>query len=137
MKRSVNILLLAVLVVGFAAGCTQNTDDAPVIHNYPLPPPPDTNKPNEPNHPTFSWPAVNGAISYDIQVSLSVTFADSVTTTQSSSTNSITWAPVLQFSRIYFWRVRAVSIGGTGDWSDYTMFTTEFNALSDEARGPR
>jgi hypothetical protein len=55
--------------------------------------------------PTFSWTSVAG-MTYDVQVSLSSTFANELIYT--SATNSMEWAQTLM-NGTYFWRVRSVS----------------------------
>jgi hypothetical protein len=42
-----------------------------------------------------------------------------------SSENTFTVPNPLEFATIYFWRVKAVNIGGESDWSPVVTFTTE------------
>ena len=65
----------------------------------------------------FSWAAISGAISYDIDISRDPTFA-SIDFTANVATTSYTPASALLSGTFYYWRVRAVNVCGS------TSFTT-------------
>jgi hypothetical protein len=81
----------------------------------------------------FSWDPVAGATSYEIQIvaasangSADWTGATTYTTTDNAFAN----IPGLDYSTVYYWRVRAVNNGVHGAWST-CLFTT-----IDEAAAP-
>ena len=121
----------------FLAGCSNgdNSLASTKTKEWPQPPTP-TSSLNVPHSPTFKWTAVVGATGYEVQMNNSYTFPDLSTVIQSSATNSITWEPFLLFSRIYYWRWRAITPDGFSPWSTPTIYTTELNPLSDEGRAP-
>ncbi len=74
--------------------------------------------------PTLQWTGVTLAISYDVNVSTSSTFATLVVE-KNVTTTSYTVSPSLQASTKYYWRVRANAVeGGAGPWSSVSFFTT-------------
>jgi hypothetical protein len=73
--------------------------------------------------PTFTWDRVEGAESYDLQVSLNLAFtnlATSITTRQNTFTPTGTY----DSNRTYYWRVRAIRNGVPAQnyWSDIKPF---------------
>jgi photosystem II stability/assembly factor-like uncharacterized protein len=73
--------------------------------------------------PTFTWETVNGATSYNIQVSKTSSFSSTIvnaTMTSPSYTAAKAFAP----KTTLYWRVRTNSSSGTSDWSDVYSFTT-------------
>jgi subtilisin-like proprotein convertase family protein len=74
--------------------------------------------------PTYTWGAVSGATSYDIQIATDAGFSTIVTST-SVATNSYTQSPALSNNTTYYWRVRAVNSCGNGTYSTTFSFTTQ------------
>ena len=75
----------------------------------------------QPLNPSLSWAAVTGAAEYDVQVASDAGFSNLV---HQSTTSSTHMSLVLQPSTSYWWRVRAKSPCGIGDWSAARQFTT-------------
>ena len=70
----------------------------------------------------FSWSAVDGATSYKFQVSTTSTFATTVSSQDSLSSNA--FGPVaLAANTSYFWRVQAVNAQGNSAWVVGTFAT--------------
>ncbi len=79
--------------------------------------------------PTLTWSAVSDAISYDVQVARTATFAVVVaqgTGILAPATAFDVPADVLVASATYFWRVRVTTAGGTSRWSMLAFFRTPF-----------
>jgi large repetitive protein len=81
---------------------------------------------NVPRKPTFTWEAVDGAVSYTIQVSTGSEFG---TLLVNATTGNLFYTPVnnLPANRLLYWRVRAnAPTGGNGPsaWST-SSFTTD------------
>jgi hypothetical protein len=72
-------------------------------------------------YPTFSWLAVGGATSYELEVADNAFFANSEVKKPLTHT-TWTWDDELEASTTYYWRVRAVASGNTSDWSE-AVFT--------------
>ena len=76
-----------------------------------------------PINPTFTWNAATGATSYHLQVSKDSTFNtllfnDSTITTNSKQVSS------LAYYTLYYWRVSALNVGGSSNFSAFWSFTT-------------
>jgi len=74
----------------------------------------------------YSWDAVIGATGYELQVvaaSADGTVDWTGAETHPSTTNAFASIPGLQYSTVYYWRVRAVSAGAPSAWSE-CIFTT-------------
>lgn len=71
---------------------------------------------------SFVWEQVTGNITYEIQVATDAAFTQIVL--QSSLANTTTIGATLESETIYFWRVRANSICGIGNWSSVFTFET-------------
>jgi len=74
----------------------------------------------------YSWDAVIGATSYEVQVvaaSADGTADWTGATTLTASTNAMASIPGLEYSTVYYWRVRAVSDGVYSAWA-VCIFTT-------------
>jgi subtilisin family serine protease len=74
--------------------------------------------------PTLSWNAVQGATTYDLQVSNSTAFTTTVIDQKSIAQTSFNISSVLAGRTLYLWRVRSVSNGVAGPWSTALRFTT-------------
>jgi hypothetical protein len=72
--------------------------------------------------PNFSWLAVTGATSYEIEVSLTEDFATLVAS-GTPTINAWDGIPQLDYSTTYYWRVRAVKDGVYSGWT-YCLFST-------------
>jgi hypothetical protein len=72
--------------------------------------------------PNFSWDAVAGATSYEVQVSTDDAFAN-IVASGTTSTNAWVSGVTLDYSTAYYWRVRAVSDGIYSAWAT-CLFTT-------------
>ncbi|MEX2463720.1 MAG: T9SS type A sorting domain-containing protein, partial [Balneolaceae bacterium] len=73
--------------------------------------------------PQLVWNDVNGATSYQVQISKNYTHTDIVFDETSPGT-SLTVNSGLSPATIYFWRVRAIGSGSTSSWSSNYRFTT-------------
>jgi hypothetical protein len=71
----------------------------------------------------FSWDAVAGATSYEIQIATDEAFS-SIVAEGTATVNAWVPASALDYSTVYYWRVRAVNDGVAGAWST-CIFTTE------------
>jgi hypothetical protein len=72
----------------------------------------------------MSWNAVTGAATYEIQISITNTFAVVTFGRTGLTSRSIRVSPQLGSRNAFFWRVRAVNTGGNGPWSAVRGFTT-------------
>lgn len=73
--------------------------------------------------PQLVWNDVDGATSYQLQVSRDFNHTDRIVDENISGT-SYTLSDELDHSKIHFWRVRAAGPAGTGNWSSNFRFTT-------------
>lgn len=71
----------------------------------------------------FRWALVPGALSYELQVSISNTFSTTVMD-DSGITDTSNSASTLLQGALYYWRVRAGNGAGWGSFSDVWRFTT-------------
>ena len=75
--------------------------------------------------PTFTWDAILGATSYNLQVSTSATFTGLLAINRTVSTPLYTHTLNLAANTTYYWRVRANGAYGPGFWqSPVFSFTT-------------
>jgi len=74
--------------------------------------------------PTFTWAAVAGAATYEIQVATDAGFSNIVASATGLTTPTFTPASPLGVTTQHFWRVRAVSPCGNGQYSAVFSFTT-------------
>jgi hypothetical protein len=72
--------------------------------------------------PNFSWDAVSGATSYEVQLATNEDF-DPVLASGTPTTNAWLGAPELDYGTTYYWRVRVVKDGITSSWVT-CIFTT-------------
>ncbi len=74
--------------------------------------------------PQLVWNDVNGAISYQVQLSRDFLHANIILDETVNGT-SLTVDNQLANSTLYFWRVRAIGPSGTSNWSGTFRFTTQ------------
>ena len=72
--------------------------------------------------PELTWLAVDGALGYQIQVSLRADFATFAINANSLTTSYTPTSPLL-VKRRYYWRVTAVNASGASDWASSTFVT--------------
>ncbi|MFZ5857155.1 MAG: glycoside hydrolase domain-containing protein [Chloroflexota bacterium] len=72
--------------------------------------------------PELTWQAVDGALGYQIQVSLRADFATFAINANSLTTSYTPTSPLL-VKRRYYWRVTAVNASGASDWASSTFIT--------------
>ncbi len=73
--------------------------------------------------PTLSWDAVQGAVTYEVQLSTGSGFSSNLLDASTSST-SYSSTVELGTGTKYYWRVRAVNSCGNGSYSSANQFTT-------------
>jgi subtilisin family serine protease len=73
--------------------------------------------------PTLSWAASTGAVTYNLQVSTSSTFATTLLNLTNLTTTSRALSGLAN-STVYYWRVSATNAVGTSEWSATRSFTT-------------
>jgi len=78
---------------------------------------------NQPVTPMLRWSKVNGAVTYHVQVSTSSSFS-TIDMEDSLLTDTSKVVAILIDSTTYYWRVKAVNIGGASDWSEVWNFVT-------------
>jgi hypothetical protein len=86
----------------------------------------------------YSWDAVPGATGYELQVvaaSADGTVDWTGATTYDSTTNAFASIPGLEYSTVYYWRVRAVNDGVYSAWSE-CIFTTMEEPVAPVEPGP-
>lgn len=76
-------------------------------------------------NPQLVWNDVNGANSYQVQLSTDFMHTNIIFDETVSGT-SVTVDSPLNKSTLYFWRVRSTGTSGTSNWSSTFRFTTEF-----------
>src|SRR5690606_38151154 len=69
----------------------------------------------------LTWSEVEGALSYDVQVSTDNTRTNA---RRIGITDGTSYQPTLENETIYYWRVRSVNDGGVSEYSNYRSFTT-------------
>ncbi|MGY6521474.1 MAG: T9SS type A sorting domain-containing protein, partial [Mongoliitalea sp.] len=72
----------------------------------------------------FTWEAVYGAESYQLQVSFNPTFTQSVILTPNNLSSTDFTIGSLEADEVYYWRVRAFNEAGTGAYSEGSSFIT-------------
>ncbi len=86
---------------------------------------PAVNAPNVPLKPGFSWNAVPGAITYQLQLASDIAFNNIVASGTNIPTTGFVSPVFLIGNTNYYWRVRAVNPCGIGPWSGGNRFITE------------
>jgi len=109
------------------AGCSSNETKVPPTQP-PTPAAPIMVSPADgvalqPLRPSLHWRPSQGAVSYEPQVGLAITFEDPTWDAPGLADTSASVGPLLPGTR-YFWRVRAESGGAAGEWSSAWTFTT-------------
>jgi hypothetical protein len=99
------------------AGFVINVPDSPVLAS------PANASVNAAISPVLTWNAAARAATYQVQVSTSALFADTVVRDTGLTVLSKSEGPLLN-NTTYFWRVAAKNAGGTGAWSAVWSFTT-------------
>ncbi len=74
-------------------------------------------------NPTITWNAASGAATYRLQVSTSSGFGTTVLDSSGLAVTSVALSGLTN-STVYYWRVDASNVGGTGAWSSVWNFTT-------------
>jgi len=69
----------------------------------------------------FSWHFIENASNYNLQLSKNISF-DTIFYENNYILDSSIIIPELEDSTTYYWRVRAVNIGGSGNWSNIRTF---------------
>ncbi|MFN4255730.1 MAG: reprolysin-like metallopeptidase, partial [Saprospiraceae bacterium] len=77
------------------------------------------------NLPTFTWGAVVGVASYDLEVSTSAGFGTTVISQTGLTAATYTATTALNNNTLYYWRVRGQNACGAGTWSAVFSFTTQ------------
>jgi subtilisin family serine protease len=85
---------------------------------------PANNATNQLTATRLSWNAAARATTYEVQVSLSNTFATTAFSRTGLTARNVTVSPALAARTIYYWRVRAVNATGAGAWSATRQYTT-------------
>jgi hypothetical protein len=74
--------------------------------------------------PTLTWTPIQGAISYEVQVSTATAFTSLTVNLTGVSANIAQINTLLASRRLYYWRVRASNGSSTSGWSTVRRFTT-------------
>ncbi len=83
--------------------------------------------------PVFAWSALPNADSYDIQIANDPGFTDIVDSATGLTANQYTPSLTLQEDQVYYWRVRATNLCGTGSFGDPFSFRTVAQACIEKA----
>jgi len=76
--------------------------------------------------PLLQWRSTPDATSYNIQVAADKTFANVVVDKSDIADTSYTMpSGILEKDNTYYWRVNAIDLAGTSDWSDVWAFKVE------------
>lgn len=79
---------------------------------------------NQALKPLFQWERVEGAISYEINLSTSASFNQVDMGRRGILANSFSFIDELEIGTLYYWRIRASNNEGTSVWSETFSFTT-------------
>lgn len=119
-------LLLIALIPGIS-GCKKDDEKIPVAPGLVLP----VNEASSVSHfPTFSWNAVAGADTYELQTSTSgSSFSGSDLMDQTGTSSTSFKNTTLYYGNdLYYWRVRAKNGEGDGPWSEVRVFGVDNNS---------
>ncbi|HEX2958462.1 MAG TPA: fibronectin type III domain-containing protein, partial [Chitinispirillaceae bacterium] len=100
---------------------TFSTAAAPMVPEHIIPV---NNAINVFTYSTLRWHAISGAESYHVQVDTTLSFSTSLIIDQEAITADSLPLPSLERSTTYYWKVRAKSSTGYGNWSTPWKFTT-------------
>ena len=108
-------------------GLTNKTLNLGINVSYPLTAATNTTSPTNGaigimTNTSFSWTAINGATSYDIEISTDSTF-NTVVSSANTTITSFTPAMPLLSNTIYFWRVRAINSCGITNYANAAFET--------------
>jgi hypothetical protein len=79
-------------------------------------------------NPTLAWSFVEGATEYRVQISENFEFTNNnIIVDVTVNDNNYEIEQTLDFNKLYFWRVRAISPGGNSNFSGKFTFTTATN----------
>jgi hypothetical protein len=79
---------------------------------------------NTETRPTFAWEALEGDVTYSLQIGTDSTFAiNKVDRTLTSNTYTLSSSEAFGDGEFGYWRVRASDIGGDGAWSETRNFS--------------
>ncbi|MEQ8526059.1 T9SS type A sorting domain-containing protein [Gracilimonas sp.] len=84
---------------------------------------------------TFKWIS-NEADTYEIQVSSTSSFESNVVSISSIQDTTIDLSGSLGYGIDYYWRVRGTNLAGTGEWSEVSIFKTEYALPSPTTKTP-
>ena len=73
---------------------------------------------------TFTWNSVDGAETYDIEISADVNFTEPVINSITDISNTFTISQNLNNSSTYWWRAMAKNANSTSSWSEASYFVT-------------
>lgn len=85
---------------------------------------PANNSTGQPYSPTFNWSAVNGASSYQLEISTTSNFAATVQSINNITATSYALTTPLAENTEYYWRIRASNSCGSGAASSPALFKT-------------
>jgi hypothetical protein len=74
--------------------------------------------------PLFNWSDIAGAVGYRVQVATDAAFSNILIDKVLGNVTSLQSEEELAYSTTYFWRVKAVGVGTSTDWSEAVGFTT-------------
>jgi len=74
--------------------------------------------------PLFNWSDIAGAVGYRVQVATDAAFSGILIDKVLGNVTSLQSDEELEYSTTYFWRVKAVGVGTSTDWSEAVGFTT-------------
>ncbi|MFH0990824.1 MAG: fibronectin type III domain-containing protein [bacterium] len=80
-------------------------------------------------NPKLEWSKIDGALSYELQVSTNKSFNTNVEQRQGILSTSASLSGLL-FNQTYYWRVRATGTASSSEWSKEYEFTTGSSKLS-------
>ncbi|MFA5794468.1 MAG: fibronectin type III domain-containing protein [Candidatus Brocadiia bacterium] len=81
---------------------------------------------NNPINISLFWQAANNSTAYQIQISIDSGFTSIISEASGITATSLAYAG--NYLTTYYWRVRGVNPGGTGNWSSTGNFTTIIEA---------
>src|SRR5690606_40126452 len=82
-----------------------------------------------PLNPMLAWEAAVDADDYQVQVAVNANFSPIIFDQSNVPVTSLQLSE-LQYSSVYYWRVRGNNASGDGDWSSVWSFTTEEEPLT-------